>query len=67
MQPVCMVRFLVSKGYSESKIADVVGTSQPTIHRIKGGSSTTYETGKRIESLFLAEGGDESFAQSAKQ
>lgn len=55
MQPVDMVGFLISKGYSESRIAEFVGTSQPTIHRIKRGSGTTYEIGKRIENLYLGE------------
>jgi hypothetical protein len=55
MQPVDMVGFLIAKGFSEVGIAKAVGTSQPTIHRIKCGSGTTYETGKRIENMFLAE------------
>ena len=67
MQPVDMVGFLISKGYSEVKIAKVVGTSQPTIHRIKCGSGTTYEIGKRIESMYLTESGESNLpVQSAK-
>lgn len=55
MRPVDMVGFLISKGFSEVKIAKAVGTSQPTIHRIKCGSGTTYEIGKRIENLYFSE------------
>jgi hypothetical protein len=65
MQPVSMVGFLILKGYSEDGIAKLVGTSQPTIHRIKCGSGTTYEIGKRIERLYFTEGGQEQPIQSA--
>lgn len=65
MQPVSMVGFLILKGYSEDRIAKVVGTSQPTIHRIKCGSGTTYEIGKRIENLYFTEGGNDLSVKSA--
>lgn len=55
VDPVVMVGFLISKGYSEAKIANIVDASQPTINRIKNGSRTNYDLGKRIETLYLSE------------
>lgn len=49
-----MVEFLVSKVGSEQKIAEVVKTSQPTIHRIRHGGGTTWEIGKSLEGLYLS-------------
>lgn len=39
---------------SESEIALRVGITQPTVHRIKTGSGTSYEKGKKIEALYMA-------------
>ena len=33
-----IVRALLASGLTEKKLADLVGTSQPTIHRIKKGA-----------------------------
>ena len=55
VDPVVMVGFLISKGFSEAKIAKIVNASQPTINRIKNGSRTNYDLGKRIELLYLSE------------
>ena len=63
--PVVMVGFLVSKGFSEMKIAKLVDTSQPTINRIKNGSKTTYELGKRIEALYESEVVDNSHSATS--
>lgn len=34
------------------ELAELVGVAQPTISRIENGSSTSYEIGKTIESLY---------------
>jgi len=49
-----MVEFLVSVEGSEQKVAELVKTSQPTIHRIRKGGGTTYEIGKGLEGLYLS-------------
>ena len=38
-------------GISDSKIAALVGTSQPQIFRIRNGQSPKYELGEKIGSL----------------
>lgn len=48
-----MLKAINEFGLSQQQIADKVGASQPTIHRaMNGGSAITYETGKKIESLY---------------
>jgi predicted transcriptional regulator len=47
-----MVISLIKGGMSESEIALRVGITQPTVHRIKTGSGTSYEKGKKIEALY---------------
>lgn len=46
-----MVLELLNAGLSEGQLASKVGSNQPTIHRIKNGSKTNYELGKKIEAL----------------
>lgn len=53
MNPTNAVDLLISQKWSEKRIADEVGTSQPTINRIKRGSATTYELGAKLISLAL--------------
>lgn len=47
-----MVCALISSGMTEKAVADSVGTTQPTIHRIKAGATCNYELGKRIEDFY---------------
>lgn len=48
-----MVSEIANTGMSQAEIAERVGASQPTIHRImEKGRSTSYETGKKIEQLY---------------
>jgi len=42
---------LIADGMSEAAIAEEVGVSQPTIHRIKHGAGTSFENGNRIQAL----------------
>ena len=49
-----MVIGLIKGGMSESEIALRVGITQPTVHRIKTGSGTSYDKGKKIEALYMA-------------
>lgn len=46
------VRRLISAGWSEARIAKEVGTSQPTIHRVKHGQkSVAFEVGLALVRL----------------
>lgn len=45
MNPTDAVKTLLAAGLTESQIADDVGSSQPTINRIKGGQVCTYDLG----------------------
>lgn len=47
-----MLAALVESGLSQKAIADLAGTTQPTIHRALKGAGTRYETGKAIEQLY---------------
>lgn len=47
-----MIAGLVGKGLSQKAIADLVGTTQPTIHRAAKGAGVLYETGRAIERLY---------------
>ena len=50
-----MVNRLLSEGeFSQPALAALVGVSQPTINRISKGSKTSYESGKKIESIYNA-------------
>jgi transcriptional regulator with XRE-family HTH domain len=44
-------RLLDSQEWTESRIAAEVGTSQPTVNRIKRGASPSYEVGAAIVAL----------------
>ena len=47
-----MIKELIKEKYTEGRIADHAGVSQPTINRIKNGiQEPLYETGKEIEAL----------------
>ena len=48
-----MVLALIREGMTEMEIAKNIGSTQPTIHRIKKGSTTNYKTGKSLELLYL--------------
>jgi predicted transcriptional regulator len=45
---------LIAAGTTEKDLAEKVGCSQPTIHRIKSGDITdpSYSTGKALENLY---------------
>ena len=47
-----MTLALVTTGMSEADIATAIGCSQPTVHRIKCGSETSYSNGKALELLY---------------
>ena len=51
-----MVNSLLASGFTEGSLAKEVGTSQPTIHRIKKGSEPSYTLGKTIESIYMSSG-----------
>lgn len=46
-----MLADLAEQGWSQARIAEHCGTTQPTIFRITKGGDTRYEVGKAIESL----------------
>jgi predicted transcriptional regulator len=49
-----MLNDLVDSGLSEGEIATRVGSTQPTVHRIKSGKTADphYQVGKAIERLY---------------
>ncbi len=52
MTPKQAVQTLVHAGWSEARIAKEIGTSQPTIHRIKRGHDrAAYQTVKSLLAL----------------
>jgi transcriptional regulator len=46
-----MLADLADQGWSQARIAEQCGTTQPTIFRITKGGDTRYEVGKAIETL----------------
>ena len=48
-----MIIALTNSGMTEAEIAESIGSTQPTVHRIKKGSKTNYRTGKAIERLYI--------------
>lgn len=49
-----MLNAISESGMSQDDIATRVGVTQPTIHRaMKKGEMVSYDTGKRIEALYL--------------
>jgi DNA-binding NarL/FixJ family response regulator len=58
MNPQTAVATLIALGWSESRIAKEVGTSQPTVHRIKHGlqrRGVSFETAKAVIDLAESE------------
>lgn len=49
-----MIAALAGTGLSQKAIADIAGTTQPTIHRAAKGGGVLYDTGKAIERLYEA-------------
>lgn len=52
MQLKDMVNALLDSGLSQASIAQVCGTTQPTIWRAARGVDIRYSTGKEIERLY---------------
>ena len=48
-----MLKALREDGLSQTEIAELAGVSQPTICRALSGSDVLYETGKKIERMYL--------------
>lgn len=48
-----MIEALIASGMSQKELANAVGTTQPTIHRAAHGASMKYETGRKIETVYL--------------
>jgi len=56
MTPKEAVQTLVQAGWSEARIARAIGTSQPTVHRIKRGhDGAAYRTVKSLLELVARE------------
>ena len=51
MTPQYAVETLIGRGWTEASIAEAVGVSQPTIHRIKTGVVPYWDTGAAVISL----------------
>lgn len=47
-----MLAALAQQGFSQKAIANMAGTTQPTIHRAAKGAGVLYETGKAIEVIY---------------
>lgn len=48
MTPADAINLLLSRKWTEARIAAAVGTSQPTINRIKQGAATRYVIGAEL-------------------
>jgi DNA-binding XRE family transcriptional regulator len=48
MTPQFAVLSLLARGWRQEDIADAVGVTQPTIHRIKGGVMPAWDTGMKL-------------------
>ncbi len=57
-----MLKALREDGLSQTDIAELAGVSQPTICRALSGSDVLYETGKKIERMYLTRFGDKRAA-----
>ena len=55
MTPAEAVQLLIARGWSEARIGKEVGTSQPTIHRIKNGANVRFDTGLAVIRIAAAE------------
>jgi transcriptional regulator with XRE-family HTH domain len=51
MTPAEAITSLLSRQWTEARIAEAVGTSQPTINRIKQGTSPRYAVGEALVRL----------------
>jgi len=51
MKPIDAVTELQKQGWTETAIAEAVGTSQPTINRIKGGANPLFDLGMALVTL----------------
>ncbi|KSW28435.1 MULTISPECIES: hypothetical protein [unclassified Pseudomonas] len=47
-----MIAALLATGLSQKALAELAGTTQPTIHRAAKGAGVRYETGKEIERIY---------------
>jgi Transposase and inactivated derivatives, IS30 family len=66
MTPQQAVQALVKNGWSEARIAREIGTSQPTVHRIKRGhDGAAYKTVKSLLALAAAVGAGEESSHAA--
>lgn len=57
MNPKDAISALQKSGWTETMIANAVGTSQPTINRIKRGAMPGYDIGAAIVALARQEAG----------
>lgn len=48
-----MVTELLESGMTQPQLADMVGTNQPQISRIKHGQNSEYDLGKRVEAVYI--------------
>lgn len=60
-----MLNDLSAWNWSQARIAEQCGTTQPTIFRITKGSDTRYEVGKAIEALHKKEAKSKRKAEAA--
>lgn len=47
-----MIKELIANGMSEKNIANQLGSTQPTVHRMKHGAETSYSNGKALEKIY---------------
>ncbi len=51
MKPIDAIVSLQEQGWTEAAIAEAVGTSQPTINRIKSGANPLFDLGMALVTL----------------
>jgi len=51
MTPKYAVETLIARGWTEAAIAEAIGVSQPTVHRVKNGIIPAWDTGSALVEL----------------
>lgn len=51
MKPSDAIALLIQHAWTETRIADAIGTSQPTINRIKKGAKPSFDVGHALIEL----------------
>lgn len=67
MKIQAMILALLDSGMTQKALAEVVGTTQPTIHRGLHGADIRYSVGRKIELLHEQISETKAFNENSKQ